>query len=148
MPTIDSTVLINAPLERVYAIAQDNRSFPDFMDDVKSLTVLEEDGPRIVSEWHGVIPAFGLKIKWTQEDLWDHDKHRCAFTQIKGDYDAMAGYWEFRAEADGVTRFDSHVEYEYNVPALGALVKKVVHNLATKNVEGLLNAIKKRAETV
>ena len=47
MPTVTSSVWINAPLERVYAIAKDNRSFPEFMKDLESLTVVEEDGSRV-----------------------------------------------------------------------------------------------------
>ena len=147
MPSIDTSVLIQAPLDRVYAIAKDNRSFPEFMDDVKSLNVILEDGPRVVSEWVGIIPTFNLKIRWTQEDVWDDSAHTCKFVQLKGDYDSMEGTWEFSAEGPETTRFTSHVEYEYNVPALGALVRKVIFNLATKNVEGLLNAIKNRAES-
>lgn len=147
MPTIETTLLIHAPIDRVYAIAKDNRSFPDFMDDVKSLTVLEEEGNRVVSAWVGVISAFNIKIRWTQEDVWNDADHTCAFKQLKGDYDEMTGLWTFIDEGHEITRFNSRVDYEYNVPALGALVKKVIHNLATKNIESLMQAIKQRAES-
>ncbi len=145
MPTITSSVWIDAPLAQVYAIAKDNRSFPDFMDDVVSLTVVEEDGSRVVSDWVGTISAFGIKVRWTQEDVWDDDAHTCAFKQLKGDYDRLEGSWSFHEEG-GKTLFDSHLDYEYVVPGLGPLVKKVVHSLATKNIEGLMQAIKLRAE--
>lgn len=144
MASIDTTLLIHAPIDRVLHIARDNRSFPDFMDDVKSLTVVQDEGDRVVSEWIGVISAFNVKVRWTQEDKWHGN--RCDFVQLKGDYDSMSGYWEFKDEGQGHTRFTSHVDYEYNVPALGALVKKVIHSLATKNIEALMAAIKHRAE--
>lgn len=145
MPTVDTTVWINAPLERVYAIARDNRSFPEFMDDVESLSVVEEQGPRVVSDYVGVVRTFGLKVRWQQEDVWDDDAKRCEFRQIKGDYDRLSGYWAF-AEENGGTRFDSHLDYDYRVPGLGPLVGKVIHALVTKNMEGILGAIKRRAE--
>lgn len=149
MPSIDSQTLIHAPLDVVYAIAKDNRAFPDFMEDVKSLTVVQDDGKRVVSDWVGVISAFNLKVRWTQEDVWNDSTHRCEFNQLKGDYDSMTGFWQFSAAPENPewTKFESHVDYEYNVPGLGALVKKVVHNLATKNVDGLLAAIRTRAES-
>jgi uncharacterized membrane protein len=145
MPTVETTVWINAPLDRVYAIAKDNRSFPDFMKDVKSLTIVEESGNRVVSDWVGIVPTFGLKVRWRQEDVWDDQAHTCTFRQIQGDYDKMEGAWEFREE-NGGTRFDSRVEYEYNVPTLGPLVKKVIHGVVIKNLDNVLNAIKLRAE--
>ena len=146
MPTVDTTVWIQAPLQRVYEVAKDNRSFPEFMEDVKSLTIIEEDGPRVVSEWIGVISAFNVKVRWTQEDVWNDQEHTCAFRQLKGDYDSMDGIWAFKEE-NGGTRFDSTVNYEYTVPALGPLVKRVVHSLVVKNLDGVLTAIKKRAES-
>ncbi|HMS54830.1 MAG TPA: SRPBCC family protein [Fimbriimonadaceae bacterium] len=145
MPTVETSVWINAPLERVYAIAKDNRSFPEFMKDVKSLNVIEEDGSRIVSEWVGLIPQFMLKVRWTQEDVWNDAQHVCTFKQVKGDYDSLSGDWKF-VEENGGTRFDSVVDYEYNVPTLGPLVKKVIYGIVVKNMENVLGAIKSRAE--
>jgi uncharacterized membrane protein len=69
VPVVETTTWINAPLERVYGIAKDNRAFPEFMNDVKSLEIVEQDGPRVVSDWVGLVPAFGLKVKWRQEDV-------------------------------------------------------------------------------
>lgn len=145
MPTIETTAWVEAPLDTVYQIAKDNRSFPEFMKDVKSLVIVEEEGNRIVSDWVGLVPQFMLKVKWRQEDLWDDVAHVCKFKQLSGDYDMMDGEWSFKEE-NGGTRFDSVVNYEYNVPTLGPLVKKIIHGIVTKNLENVQAAIKARAE--
>ncbi|MDI9636661.1 SRPBCC family protein [Kamptonema cortianum] len=145
MPTVETSVWIDAPLNKVYAIAKDNRAFPEFMDDVESLVVTSEDGPIIISDWVGRVPAFGLKVRWTQKDIWDDANHACEFSQEKGDYDSMSGNWKFTEENSG-TRFDSVLHYEYSVPGLGPLVGKVIYGLVVKNMEGVLAAIKARAE--
>lgn len=145
MPTVELSVWIDAPIDRVYAIAKDNSKFPEYMKDVDSLTIVEKDGDRIVSDWVGLVSAFGLKVRWRQEDRWDDATHTCHFAQIKGDYDKMEGTWSF-VEENGGTRFDNYLDYEYVVPGLGPLVKKVVHGLVVKNLEGSLQAIKERAE--
>jgi len=145
MPTVETTVLIQAPIERVYAIAKDNRSFPEFMADVQSLVIVEEAPPKVVSDWVGIVPSFGLKVRWRQEDLWDDAAHRCEFKQLSGDYDKLDGTWEFLPEGDG-TRFNSVLDYEYRIPGLGPLVAKVVHKIVINNMESVLGAIKKRAE--
>ncbi|MCC6402857.1 MAG: SRPBCC family protein [Fimbriimonadaceae bacterium] len=145
MPRVETTLWIQAPVEKVYQIARNNEDFPNFMDDVSSLTIVEQDGLRVVSDWVGVIPTFGLKVKWRQEDVWDESAHRCEFRQLSGDYDAMSGTWQL-SEEDGGTRFDSVLDYEYKVPGIGPLVTKVVHNLVVKNLAGVLQALKERAE--
>ncbi len=146
MPTVTSTIFIQAPLEEVYAISKDNSRFPEFMKDVQSLNVVESDGQRIVSDYVGIVSAFGLKVKWRQEDLWDDSTHHCAFRQLSGDYDKLEGTWQFTEEKGG-TRFDSTLDYEYKVPGLGALVGQVIHGLVVKNIEGILQAIKERSES-
>ena len=146
MPTVTTSTTINAPLEVVLEVAQDNAKFPEFMEDVISVDIVEKDGGRVVSDWVGVITSFGIKVRWQQEDVWDLEANRCAFKQTKGDYDKMEGVWQFRAEEEK-TVFESELEYEYVVPGLGALVKKVVHGIVVKNMESVLAAIKERAES-
>lgn len=146
MPTVETTTWIQAPLDRVYAIAKDNTAFPTFMKDVKSVSIIESEGSRVVSDWVGVVSAFNLKVRWRQEDVWDDVEHACEFRQVSGDYDELSGTWRFREE-NGGTRFDSVLEYQYSVPGLGPLVKQVVHSLVTKNMDSVLGAIKAKAES-
>lgn len=147
MPNVETTLWINAPVEKVYRIAQENEKFPDFMEDVKSVKTVERTGNRVVSDWEGVVPTFGLKVKWRQEDVWDDASNRCEFRQVSGDYDSMSGYWQMTEEAGG-TRFVSSVDYEYKIPGIGPLVNKVVHSLVVKNLEGVLQALKERSESL
>lgn len=145
MPTVETTVWINAPLEKVYAIARDSKTYPDYMKDVHSVTAVEEEPNRFVADWVGVIPTFGLKVRWRQEELWDDSTHSSQFKQLSGDYDKLEGRWTFKEE-NGGTRFDQFLDYEYNVPTLGPLVKKVIHSIVVKNLENINEAFKKRAE--
>ena len=146
MPTVETTVWINAPLEKVYAIAKDSERYPEFMKEVQSLTVVEREEGRVVSDWVGIVPTFGLKVRWRQEEVWDDAAHQSRFHQVKGDYDSLAGTWSFKEE-NGGTRFDQFLEYEYNVPTLGALVKKVIFNIVKNNLESVNAGFKQRAES-
>ncbi|MFN8220548.1 MAG: SRPBCC family protein [Fimbriimonadales bacterium] len=145
MQTVETSVWVDAPLDRTYAVAKDNESFPEFMKDVKSLEIVERAGNRIVSDWVGLVPQFMLKVRWRQEDIWNDEAHTCEFRQLQGDYDELSGVWNFREE-NGGTRFDSVVNYEYNVPTLGPLVRKVIYSIVVKNMQNVLEAIKVRAE--
>lgn len=145
MPVVETSVWINAPLEKVYAIARDNRSFPDFMKDVESVTIVEQEGNRVIADWVGIISQFRLKVRWRQEENWDDATTSSKFHQVKGDYDRLEGTWKFYAE-NGGTKFEQMVDYEYNVPTLGPLVKKVILSIVKKNLDNINEAIKGRAE--
>ncbi len=147
MPRIEITVEVNAPVDRVFEIARDVESFPDFMDDLQSLTILDSsaDGNRTVTEWVGLVKQFAMKLKWQQEDVWDTEKKRDDFKALKGDIDEMSGYWQF-SESGGVTQFESVVDYEVNVPLVGPLVKNLIRKLMEKNLRDQMDAIKARAE--
>jgi ribosome-associated toxin RatA of RatAB toxin-antitoxin module len=147
VPTVQNTVRIDAPPDRVYAVAREVERFPDFMPDVKRITVLEthDDGRRQVVEWVGLIPTFKLTVKWTEEDLWDDEARTCHFTQVKGDFNEYGGVWRFREDGEG-TLFDSEVNYVLEIPTIGPLIRGVVRKIMTDNAARLQAAIKERAE--
>jgi ribosome-associated toxin RatA of RatAB toxin-antitoxin module len=144
MPTVETSVLIDAPLEKVYAIAKQSEAYPEYMKEVLSVTPVEREGSRFVADWVGVVPTFGLKVRWRQEEVWDDVTHSSKFRQLTGDYDQLEGEWKF-LEEEGGTRFTQHLEYEYNVPTLGLLVKKVIHTIVVKNLEAINDAFARRA---
>ncbi|MEP6757175.1 MAG: SRPBCC family protein [Chthonomonadales bacterium] len=147
MPRIEQSLTIAAPVETVYSIARDVEKFPDFMSELQSLKIVEStnEGNRTVTEWVALVPQFAMKLKWQQEDIWDPSRHRDDFKALKGDVDKMEGYWQFTF-ADGVTTFDSVVDYEVNVPLVGPLVKNLIRKLMESNLAAQMNAIKLEAE--
>ena len=148
MPRIEETVEISAPLETVWAVAQDVESFPEFMPDVRSLKVVERspDGLRTVTEWEGVIKEFKRTVRWTEEDVWDPQARTCSFRMLEGDFDSYEGLWTF-SEQDGKVRFRCTVDYEYDVPLIGPLIKNIVALKMKQNAANILQAIKERAES-
>ena len=147
MPHIESSIVINGPLEEVYKLAKNVESFPEFMSDVKSVTVLEksEDGNRVVTEWVGIVKEFNTTIKWVEEDIWDDEKHECRFSLVKGDYGAYGGVWKFYA-INGGTKWDSSLDFEYDVPLIGALIKNLIAKKMKENLDNMLAACKKKIE--
>ena len=147
MPKVQSSIEINGPLDKVYALAKDIESFPEFMPDVKSVNVVERsaDGTRTVSEWVGAVKEFKTTIKWTEQDIWDDTAKTCTFNLIKGDYSKYSGLWTF-SDLGGKTRFVSEIEVEYDVPLVGSLIKGLIAKKMKENVDNMLAAIKKRIE--
>ena len=149
MPRIEQTIEIAAPIETVYAVARNVEAFPQIMNDLKSLTVLErsEDNARTVTEWVGLIREFKMTVKWTQEDLWRDADYRDDFKMLHGDMDRMEGYWQFSASSPATTQFESVVDYEYDVPLIGPMVKNLIKKKMTDNLQSTMDAIKTQSES-
>lgn len=149
MPVIEQAKLISAPIDKVFAIARESQAYPEYMPEVKSVEILSksEDGDTLVTRWAGRIPQFGMNVKWTQEETWNPADHSSKFRQTEGDYDKMEGWWKF-SEENGQTKFESWLEYEYNVPMVGPLLHKVVKYIVERNIDRMMEAIKNRAEAV
>jgi coenzyme Q-binding protein COQ10 len=147
MPRVESSIVINGDIDRVYALAKDVESFPEFMPDVKSINVLERSpsGDRTVVEWVGIVKEFKTTIKWVEEDIWDDNAKLCNFKLVRGDYSSYSGTWAFTPEGDGV-RFASIIDFEYNVPLIGPLIKAIVARKMKENVDNMLTAIKNQVE--
>jgi len=147
MPRIALSLHVDAPVERVFQVARDVESLPEIMEDLQALTVLErsDDGRRTVTEWVGLIREFKMTVKWTQEDVWDDVAFRDDFRMLKGDMDSMSGWWQF-TPVEGGTRFDSVVDYEYNVPLIGPMIRALIRRKMEANLDAQMRAIKARAE--
>jgi ribosome-associated toxin RatA of RatAB toxin-antitoxin module len=147
MPRVENSLVIGSDVDTVYRTAKDVERFPEFMPDVKSLRVLErsEDGRRTVVEWVGLIAEFKTTIKWIEEDRWDDAAHTCDFQLVRGDFKSYSGRWEFTPTVDG-TRFVSVLDYEYDIPLIGPLIKKLIFKKMRENVDRLQAALKERVE--
>lgn len=145
MPTVTAEATIAAPLDRVFALARDIEAFPEFMDDVREVKILEQTPERQVSHWVGVIKEFNRTIEWTEEDFWSEADHSCKFTQTEGDFTSYEGSWAFEGDASATTARLT-VTYEYKVPLIGALIQGLLQKKVLQNCQSMLDAIKKKAE--
>ncbi|MHB0913465.1 MAG: type II toxin-antitoxin system RatA family toxin [Armatimonadota bacterium] len=145
MPKVESSVVINGDMEKVFALARNVEAFPEFMEDVQSVTVLERDGNRTVTEFVGIVKEFRTTMKWVEEDIWDEEAKTCSFGLVKGDFKSYSGLWTFEP-ADGGTRFTSVIDFEYDIPMIGPLIKSLIAKKMKQNVDNMLAAIKAQVE--
>lgn len=148
MPRIESHILIRTGRDAVVAVARNNEAFPEFMDDVESVTTLtrSDDTKTVISEWVAMVPKLKKRITWAEEDVWDPEKGTCHFKQVSGDFDEYHGSWTFSEIEPGLTKFDSVVNYRLEIPLVGALINAIILKTMQNNVEAVQQAIKKRCE--
>jgi ribosome-associated toxin RatA of RatAB toxin-antitoxin module len=145
MPEIMVEEIAEAPVETVYAIAKEIERFPEWMGNVESITVLARDGSRVTSKWVGRVEEFKRNIRWTEEDIWDDAARRCLFRATEGDWETYEGEWDFIPEGDK-TRLRLKLNFDINVPLIGALIKGLLARLTEKNSRDMLKALAARAQ--
>jgi len=146
MPTVESTITIAAPIAEVYELCRDIEAFPEFMDDVREVTITEQTDERQVSHWVGEVKEFKRTIQWTEEDFWKEDERRCDFKLIEGDLSEYEGYWTFEETGESGTTVFLSITYEYDVPLIGNLIKGLLKKKMQQNSDSMLAAIKDKAE--
>lgn len=147
LPRIESSVVIKGGVDEVFVLARDVESFPQFMPDVKKVTILEKspDGTRTVTEFVALVKEFNTTIKWVEEDRWDEQAKTCEFSLVKGDLKSYSGVWTFEP-VDGGTKYTSVIDFEYDIPLVGPMIKSLIAKKMKQNVDNMLNAIKDKVE--
>lgn len=147
MPRVESSVTINADVDKVFNLAKDVESFPEFMEDVKSVTILEKspDNSIQVTEFVGIVKEFKTTMKWVEEEKWDEVERTSRFGLVRGDFKSYSGVWTFES-VDGGTKFTSVIDFEYDIPMVGPLIKTLIAKKMKQNVDNMLAAIKAKAE--
>ncbi|WP_243090936.1 type II toxin-antitoxin system RatA family toxin [Thermus neutrinimicus] len=141
MPEVRAERFIQAPAEKVYALAKDLEGLKPYLKEVESLRVLSHEGNRTRSEWVAV--AMGKKVRWLEEEEWDDQNLRNRFYSPEGDFDRYEGTWVFLPDGEG-TRVVLSLTYELTIPIFGGLLQKLVQKLMQENIESLLKGLEER----
>ena len=143
MPYVESTIVIDAPAQRVYELAKDQEHFPQFMPDVETVTILERRPDGVISRWKTLVEE--APIEWTEDDRFDDAALRIDYKLIEGDLDKFEGAWTFE-DRDGRTHVVLGVDFDFGVPTLAELIGPTLERKVRENSEMMLAALKRQAE--
>ncbi|HEX4014194.1 MAG TPA: aromatase/cyclase [Candidatus Cybelea sp.] len=144
MPYVESTIVIDAPAQRVYELAKDQEHFPQFMPDVETVTIVERRPDGVISRWKTLVEE--APIEWTEDDHFDDTGLRIDYKLIEGDLDKFEGAWTFEARDDG-THVVLGVDFDFGVPTLAELIGPTLERKVRENSEMMLAALKQKAES-
>jgi coenzyme Q-binding protein COQ10 len=143
MPYVETSISIAAPARVVYELAKDQERFPEFMPDVETVKLIEQNSERAISRWKTLVEE--APIEWTEEDRFDDDALRIDYKLIEGDLDKFEGAWTFE-ERDGMTHVNLGVDFDFGVPTLAELIGPTLLRKVRENSEMMLAALKSEAE--
>ncbi|MFP2932869.1 type II toxin-antitoxin system RatA family toxin [Pyxidicoccus sp. 3LG] len=139
MPGATRTIVINAPIEKVFDVITQYDRYPEFLPEVKEIRTSNRQGNTVDIHYKvDVMKTVRYSIHVTEER-----PRRMAWTFIEGEVmKDNKGSWVLEPEGEGKTRATYNVEM-----ALGLLVPKAVVNaLVDTSLPKMLDAFKRRAE--
>ncbi len=145
MPVVEKEIEIQAPLEKVFAIAKNVEDYPHFMPSIKAVRVLEEEGDRRVTEWTARVEELGRTISWKEEDIWDEERWECRFRSLEGDFQKYEGIWIFQKRGN-ITSVSLKIDYEMHIPLIGALLQGLIRRKVEESARDMLEGLKERCE--
>jgi ribosome-associated toxin RatA of RatAB toxin-antitoxin module len=139
MPGATRTIVINAPVEKVFDVITQYDRYPEFLPEVKEVRAANRQGNTLELHYKvDVVKTIRYSIRVTEER-----PRRMAWSFIEGEMmKDNKGSWVLEPEGEGKTRATYNVEM-----ALGLLVPKAVVNaLVDTSLPKMLDAFKRRAE--
>ena len=143
MPYVETSIIIKANPDEVYAFAKDQERFPEYMKDVEKVTVLEKHDNTTITEW--VTNVEGTPIIWTEEDVFDDEKKLISYRLKEGDLDKFEGTWSFNS-SEGGTHVVLAVDFDFGIPHLEELIGPTLKTKVKENSDMMLQGMKKYFE--
>jgi coenzyme Q-binding protein COQ10 len=134
------SIVINAPIEKVFGIISDYERYPEFLKEVKRIKTSNRKGNEVDVHYEAEIVKV---IKYTLH-LKEEKPTKVSWTFIEGEFmKDNKGGWTLEATPDGKTKATYNIEV-----TVGMLVPKTIVNaLVDTQLPLMLEAFKKRAES-
>ena len=118
--TVQKTINVNAPVDRVFAFWRDYQNFPRFMTNVRDVQPIDE----ACSRWIVAGPA-GVPIEWVSRLMQVVPNERIEWRSEPGSPVRHGGVVRFYSNGNGGTRVDVQLAYVPPAGAIGHAVAKV-----------------------
>lgn len=143
MPYVEVALQVKARPEQVYPILKEMEKYPEFMDDLESVEVLERKDNTTLTKW--VSNVDGRVIKWIEQDVFDDESMHISYKQTEGDLKRFEGEWILTPIDDG-TEIKLTVDFEFGIPMIAGLLNPILRKKVRDNSMNMLQSIKKRLE--
>ncbi len=143
MPLVEETIEITMDSTELFPIISDFEKYPDIMEDVKKVNILERGDNWSVSEWINEID--GRVIKWVEKDHIKPSENRIDFELVKGDLKTYYGFWQLDKSGSD-TKVTLSIYFEFGIPMIAPLIHPLLAKKLRENMKQMLSDLKRRAE--
>jgi len=144
MPYVEVTMPVMCDRQDIYPILKEMEKYPDFMEDLISVQVLERKENTTVTKW--VSNVDGRTITWTELDVFDDERLHISYQQLEGDLKKFEGEW-LLTSIPGGTEIKLTVDFEFGIPMIAGLLNPILKKKVRDNSMNMLKAIKDKMES-
>lgn len=128
-----NSILMRAPLERIFETAADLSRWPDILPHYRYIHYYERSPERNVVKMAAV--RSGIPISWTSEQWIDRARRQIRFRHLKAFTKGMDVVWNFEETPDGVRVSIMH-HLEFRVPPLAPVADLIIGDFFIAHVAG------------
>jgi len=141
MAKATATEVYNVPIDKFYSVITDYESYPEFVDGVSSVNVIENNETEALVEYSlNIIKKFSYKLK-----LKHNKPFGISWTFEGGDlFKENTGGWILKDLGENKTE----VTYSLDVNMKGFIPKKIIDMLTTKNLPSMMKAFHDRVNNL
>ncbi len=126
----ENSILMKAPLDRVFETASDLSRWPEILPHYRWIRYLEQSPAKntvVMAAWRIVPQLGGMKIPvhWTSEQQVDRSTMEIRFHHLKSFTRGMVVVWTFRPAPEGVQVRITH-DFVSRIPLVGVLIEPIV----------------------
>jgi ribosome-associated toxin RatA of RatAB toxin-antitoxin module len=144
MPTVEVSLPLAVPPEEAWQTILDVESYPDRMENVRSVRLLDGAGSeRRRAAWSVLLR--GSVLEWVEKEYLDSASHTIRFEQESGDLDLFSGYWSVEAVDDQQSLVTLHVEFDIGIPLLAGMLNPIAKTALEENATSMLRALESAA---
>lgn len=144
MPTVEVSLPLTVPPDEVWQTIIDVESYPDRMDNVRSVRLLDGAGTeRRRAAWSVLLR--GSVLEWVEWEHLDSANRTIRFEQESGDLDLFSGYWSIEAVDERQSFVTLHVEFDIGIPLLAGMLNPIAKTALEENATSMLRALEPAA---
>lgn len=142
MPTIEVHELLQAPIEKVWELVRDVEGYPQRMETVRDIEVLESGENWKLVAWEAELK--GSILKWVEREEQDPEAYRLSYRQVDGDLERFDGYWQLTSQGPEVTEAVLVVHFDIGIPMLKDMLEPVAERAIRDNSSRMLTSLAPR----
>jgi ribosome-associated toxin RatA of RatAB toxin-antitoxin module len=144
MPEVALELDIQAPAAKVWQAVIDIERYPDSMDSVRWVKIVDGTDPLARrSAWSVLLK--GSILEWEEDERLDPDQMVMEFHQVSGDMETFDGEWRVTALDTEHTNVTLHITFEIGIPLLADMLNPVAERSLRDNSREMLLGIERDA---
>jgi uncharacterized membrane protein len=144
MIKVNKSIVINAPVEKVFAYMRDASSNLEWLPGVMEITDIRDEPGQVGSRFRWAYKMAGLRFEG-ETTLVEYAENQRMVTEGKG---AILSRWQFDyTRVPEGTRLDLGVEYTVPAPVLGHIAEKALRRQNEREAGLALSNIKAKMES-